>query len=388
MLAELAAVALGTLAGAIAGLLPGLHVNLLAAVALQLALPPVPLALAVLAMAASQRFLEYIPATFLGAPDDATAAAALPAHRLLLRGLGPEAVRLSVCGGLAGLIVGIAVLPFLLGALPSAYQALHRFTVPVLLAVLAGGVLRERALQKTAAGLTVLLAGCLGLLTLDSTAEPLLPLLAGLFGVPGLLLGLGGARIPPQRDAGLIAPTARSLAAPAVAGVGASALVTLFPGLGPAQGASVAEFLMGSIAPPVFLVLAGAIGTADVAVSLATAVAIGKARNGAVASAEQLIVLLREALPGLAAATAIGGGLAAALTLWLAPRLGTWLPRIPYRRIAAVMLGLIGIAVLALSGIRGLLVLATGAAIGAIPVLTGCRRVHAMACLILPIALR
>jgi TctA family transporter len=48
----------------------------------------------------------------------------------------------------------------------------------------------------------------------------------------------------------------------------------------------------------------------------------------------------------------------------------------------------LAIAVFSLSGTRGLLVFITATAIGTIPVLTGCRRTHAMACLILPVALR
>jgi putative membrane protein len=298
-------------------------------------------------------------------------------------------VRLSVAGGLAGLIISLVALPLLVWLFPIVYALVKPVTVPVLLGVLSWGVLYERGWRKLPAAATVLLAGMLGARTLDSVSEPLLPLLSGLFGAPGLLLGIGStARMPPQQDRGLIAPAPLKTAIPALAGLAASAFVTLFPGLGPAQGAALAELIVGHLPPPLYLILSGAIGTADIAVSLAAAVALGKARNGAIAAAEQLIVLNAAALPALAACAAASAGLGALATLWLAPRIGSWLHRVSQKKLSAAVLMGLAIAVFSLSGTRGLLVLITATAIGTIPVLTGCRRTHAMACLILPVALR
>ena len=154
--------ALGALLGTATGLLPGLHVNnvalLLVAVQVPataalsslLPAPLVPLALVafVLAAAVAHAFSSFVPSVFLGAPEEDTALAVLPAHRMLMRGRGLEAIALAVRGALAGLLLSfVLVLPvrLLLGPPVGAYEQLRWATVAILALVAVLMVLSERS---------------------------------------------------------------------------------------------------------------------------------------------------------------------------------------------------------------------------------------------------
>ncbi|MFQ5908033.1 MAG: tripartite tricarboxylate transporter permease [Thermoplasmata archaeon] len=149
---------LGTAAGVVTGLTPGLHVNTVAALILAfqgsiLALAgslfawayPTPQDLALLAATlvvgnvVAHTFLDYVPSIFLGAPDAETALSVLPGHRMLLQGRGLEAIRLSAWGSLvAALLALLLVLPFrvVMGAPVDAYDDL-RPVIPYLLILVA-----------------------------------------------------------------------------------------------------------------------------------------------------------------------------------------------------------------------------------------------------------
>jgi len=108
----LALAILGCLLGIMTGLAPGVHVNTVAVVGLSvfphLSISPIQFAVVMVAMTVTHSFLDFIPAIFLGAPEEATALSVLPAHRLLLQGKALDAVKLTALGSLLGL--GFALL--------------------------------------------------------------------------------------------------------------------------------------------------------------------------------------------------------------------------------------------------------------------------------------
>jgi len=126
----LLSILLGTLTGILSGLVPGIHTNMVAAIlvvlhgpmALMLAtllgdrsLPEVESAMIcyLVAVAMAHIFVSYIPATFLGAPDEGTVLSVLPAHRLLLQGRGMVSIKLSAQGGLAAVLLCVVAVPIL-----------------------------------------------------------------------------------------------------------------------------------------------------------------------------------------------------------------------------------------------------------------------------------
>jgi TctA family transporter len=154
----------GFVAGAITGLVPGLHVNNVALVVLasQSAFAgaaaacfpgasgqDVALLLAsfVVGVAVTHAFVSAIPSTFLGMPDEGTSLSALPAHRLALKGNGFQAVAVSASGSLAGLAVSVALVApvfAVMGRPLGGYEALVQGSVAmILVAVVALLILNE-----------------------------------------------------------------------------------------------------------------------------------------------------------------------------------------------------------------------------------------------------
>lgn len=138
----------GAGAGAASGLLPGLHPNALAVLALGL-LPAagpgivLPLAVALVAMGIAHQFTSVIPASFLGAPGPEDALRALPAQELLHEGRALEAVQLAAKGTAWGCALAMAlVLPLraLLGPHGEGYRWLEP-ALPVVLAAIAAVLL-------------------------------------------------------------------------------------------------------------------------------------------------------------------------------------------------------------------------------------------------------
>ena len=95
----LIAILVGILCGIITGLTPGIHVNLVATTLL--ALSPIllshfnalSLAVFIMSLAVTHSFLDTIPSTYLGAPENENALSVLPAQKMLLRGEGYHAVK-------------------------------------------------------------------------------------------------------------------------------------------------------------------------------------------------------------------------------------------------------------------------------------------------------
>jgi len=193
MLAELLlALLLGILAGVITGLTPGLHINLVAVILLSSSafllrfFSPLVLAGFIIAMSITHTFTDFIASIYLGAPDDDTALAVLPGHVLLLEGKGYEAVKLTVVGSLLCLLGTVALVPFLIVAVPFIFEALRPYIGYLLIGIASFMILHEKNLSgKFWALMVFLLSGVLGLLTfsLPQIKDPLFPLFSGLFGI-------------------------------------------------------------------------------------------------------------------------------------------------------------------------------------------------------------
>ena len=107
----LLAIFCGCCAGIITGIIPGIHINLVSLLLVSLSgymlgfTSPLVLAVFIISMAVTHTFLDPIPSIFLGAPDADQALNVLPGHRLLMQGMGYEAVKLTVIGSLLSLIL-------------------------------------------------------------------------------------------------------------------------------------------------------------------------------------------------------------------------------------------------------------------------------------------
>ena len=394
----LIAALLGILAGIITGLIPGIHINLVSLLVVSSSayllniFSFTALGVFIISMAITHTFLDILPAIFLGAPDADTALGVLPGHRLLLQGMGYEAVKLTVIGSLSSLILVLFLFPLFIIVVPNIYEGIQPLIGYLLLIIATYMILIEKGLNGKFWAFTVfIMAGILGImdLTMPNLSQPLFPMLSGLFGVSMLIVSLSNkVEIPKQRITDTIKIPRFENARALIAGTLSGSFVSFFPGLGPAQAAILGSQIMGKLSTYSFLILIGSINTVNMAVSLVSLYTINKARNGAVLAIRELLTSIDlNTLIIFLAAILFAGGIAAFLALYLAKIFIKLVEKVNYSYLAISVIILITILVFYFSSWLGLLILAIATAIGIVPNIVNVKRSHSMGCLMLPVIL-
>ncbi|MBS3132913.1 tripartite tricarboxylate transporter permease [Candidatus Woesearchaeota archaeon] len=390
----LAAIVVGVSLGIFTGVVPGVHINLVAAVILSLSplllkyFTPISLAAAIMAMSITHVFVDFIPSIFLGAPSDATALAVLPGHKLLLEGRGYEAVVLSATGGFFGLNLVILLLPLLLVVVRHVFSAVKPYIGIILAGIVFYNVLREKGMQMKLWSFAIFLsAGMLGVLTLGipNLNQPLLPLLAGLFGISTLLASaLRNTAVPIQVSE--VKAIKKSEAVKSVAaGAFSGGLMGIFPALGPAQAAMLARNLIGKAGKRAYLVTLGAVSTSSMLFGLITLFAIDKARNGSIAMMSEIVNVDGMVFVLLIAVAILAGAAALMLTSVIGKTFARNIHKIDYKRISFAIMLFVAALTFYFSQLTGLLILLTGTAIGLFTITKSIARYNLMGCLMLPV---
>ena len=270
------AMIIGMMMGSLTGLIPGFHVNTVAMVLLTLTplfvsygIPLKMVAVIIISCGTVHTFVGYVPAALLGAPEDSTALALLPGHRMLLAGHAPLGVAWSARGSQLGLLLSLPLLVvgrilfgpelglyqdvrtqlpwILLGiTLMLLYTERTRLDWPEFIQRLSGGRLGEESrLAGTVATIAYfLLCGFYGLAVFALPAKSpvglpgpsmLGPALAGLFGVAGLLdIMLTMSHIPEQHDEWTM-PPAKPIMGSCFGASSIGAMMGFLPGMTAAQ---------------------------------------------------------------------------------------------------------------------------------------------------------
>jgi putative membrane protein len=389
---------LGILAGIFTGIIPGIHINLVSLLIVSssvylldiFSLPS--LGVFIISMAITHTFLDVLPAIFLGAPDADTAMGVLPGHKLLLQGMGYEAVKLTVIGSLMSLILALILFPLFIIVVPNVYGTLQPFIGWILLAVVVYMIFIEKGIDKKFWAFSVfLMAGILGILvlTMPNLKQPLFPLLSGLFGISMLIVSLSNkVEIPKQYITDTIKiPKFENIRA-LIAGTFSGSFVSFFPGLGPAQAAILGSQMMGRLGTYTFLILIGSINTVNMAVSLVSLYTINKARNGAVLAIRELLTSIDlNALILFLSAVLFTAGIATFLALLLTRVFAKLIVKVNYSMLCIFVISLITILVFYFSSWLGLLILLVATGIGIVPNIVNVKKSHSMGCLMLPVIL-
>jgi len=437
---------MGTGLGVLTVLTPGLHVNNVALMLLS-AFPALCaglafldgwgmdaasvgllVAAAVVATSMAHTFLDFIPSTFLGAPDGDTALSVLPAHSMLLEGRGYAAVYYSAIGSLGAVLFAAgAMVPikFAVGPPLNGYAFLREHMVVILLGIVLLLVCTEtrrvpyrrvqtpegtgyvngplsRPLGVAMGGGLFMLTGLFGLAVLDLEvrsplglpATVLFPALSGLFGTATLLDSLAGAPSLPAQ--GLETPpldrgaTAVSVASGAVAGT----TVGFMPGMSGGIATVGAMLFRNEPSREQTIVTLSAINTANSFFVLVALFLILRPRSGAAIVVDSLVPVTPwdTAVPPaslclLLVAALLSSLMAFGLTLRLGRAFAGAFHRVPYRKLVAAILIAIVFMVWAFTGPLGLGVLAVSTALGMIAPRLGVRRSHAMGVLLVPVIL-
>ncbi len=395
MLDILLAFAFGVLAGTVTGLLPGIHTNTVAILAVG-ALPIftkyfslIDIGIFLSVMVVIHSFLDFIPSLFLGAPDSDTALGVLPGHRMLLRGEGYAALKLTVIGGIGAAILGILTLPAFFVFVERVYPILEKFIVPIIISFSIIFILLEPNFKKRLWALLIfLMAGSLGLIVLNnlSMRDPLFPMLSGLFGVSTLLVSMqSNTKVVEQKFDDAIEFGLHNFWNYLKATL-SSMLMSVLPALGSAQATVISQaFAKSDKEGKDFLVIVGGINTVSAIFVLTTLYLIGRARTGVIAAVKQFLVLDFSSYLILLTASITAIGMGAYLTLKLGKYFANKIQKLNYRKLSvSIIIFIVALAAI-FSGVTGLLVLAVSTGIGLLAPKVGCKRIHAMACLIFPV---
>ncbi|MGI6472111.1 MAG: tripartite tricarboxylate transporter permease [Candidatus Methanomethylophilaceae archaeon] len=411
LLLILATSIVGSTLGAFTGLVPGIHVNTLAAVMLAsytslfsaisaFAEPEaVPLLVSSCILSASvvHSFMDFIPSVFIGAPDADEALTMLPGHRLLTEGKGMVAVRAAAAGSAVGALSAVVLsVPVQYVMLNGAAGIMDRMTVYVVVFVAAVVIFSAEGLKGRFFALVLFIAsGLLGIAcgTGELPSEGffkngtlLFPLLTGLFGIPTLLNTVGNTELPEQFDYGTdpVGPL------PGLKGVLTGSVAGWFPGITATAGAALSAGIQKEERPEAFISLVASIGTVTSVFSLVTLSVTGSGRSGTSAVIKEII---GDELKGFCSESFI----LLLLTMCIAATIGYVLmifsgrvmsgiaDKINPRAMSAAALVAVTSLVVLMTGIGGFTVLAVAALIGLVPQQSGMSRIPLTGCLLLPV---
>lgn len=380
----------GVILGALTSLIPGIHINTIAAMFLgafyEYSPDPMPLAFLILGMAIAHSFVGFVPSIFLGAPNEGTVLSIAPGHRMLKKGRGYEALYLAVSGGLAGIILLAAVFPMLAKIIPAAYEILRPVIHYVLIAAVALMIVKEK--RKGWALFVFLLSSAFGVLALGSKINSsfvLLPMLSGLFGISTLVLSKFSESAIPRQSKKVGAGIKRIIPA-SLSGLLGGIIAGLLPGIGSSQSAIIASEFTRQKGPRGFMVMLGAISATDILLSILALNLIGNPRSGA---AVAIGAMLGGELGRSSAVAFIGAGVfAAGISAFVAMKLGAKFSRMAsgaaYGKAVNFAILAIFAVILYFTGLGGILVAVLGALIGSVPHFAGVKKSLLLGCLIFP----
>jgi len=383
-------IALGIIAGIITGLTPGIHVNLVATIALimspMLPFSPATFVFFLLSLALTHSFLDTIPSVFLGIPDSDTLIAALPGHKLAMHGHGYEAVKMTLLGSYGSLLLIILLSPLFLYFIPMLHYITQTWIVLILLFFLLMSVWKESTIEKKVWSLIILgLSGILGYVTLQSyhLQHPFFHLFSGLFGISSLYYSLGIQQFPKQyitdHDYSIT-----SIISPTIASIFGGTITGIIPGIGNAH-ASMIAFYFTKFKTQTYMILQGGINTTSMIISLLALATIQKARNGMIIVLQSFVFVQPLSLLLLLSALLFVGSLNLCIALSLAKKFVGVMEKIPYNPLCISLICFLCIISLVLDSFLGFVTLTVSTFIGLLPIYTQTKRSTTMACLLIPL---
>lgn len=401
----------GALMGAVTGLVPGIHVNTLAALMLVsypsvssfvsgFAEPetvPILVSACIVSASVVHSFLDFIPSVFIGAPDPDEALTMLPGHRLLMEGRGMEAVRAAAVGSAVGSFSAVILsVPVQYIMLKGAAAIMDDLTLAVVVFVSAVVIFSAKGFRgRLLAAVLFAASGIMGLVCaipempssgIFGEGTLLFPLLTGLFGVPPLLASARSGSFPEQRDR----PKSPVGPLPGLKGVLTGCIAGWFPGITATAGAALSAGVSREDSPENFISLVASIGTVTSVFSLVTLSVTGSGRSGTSA-------VVKEIMQGGLEGFCSGGFMLILVAVCLASVLGYAMTIAAGRGISKLTMGLdprktnmgalilISSLALIMTGTCGLAVLATAALLGLVPQSEGSGRIPLTGCLIVPV---
>jgi len=411
----------GTMLGCITGMIPGFHVNNIALIMLSVSgsisvflssigfidelLVPVLVSIIIVATAIAHTFVNIIPSTFLGAPEEDTALVLLPAHSMLMEGRGYGAISLSAAGSLYAVVLSLLLLiPFrlLMGPPANLYWVLDRIMPFILLAVSAVLIGTERSAKHVMYALLVfILSGIFGMQVMGmgssspvgANSSLLFPALAGLFGIPTLLHSFGTASLPEQHIEEERIDFEEGMKDVST-GVVAGSVVSILPGVTSAVATIMAMVARGKQDNKNVIVTLSSVNTAASFFVISVLFIVGKARSGSAIVINEIMDVEKWNAPfppyslcHILIAVVVSSLISYHATRFMGRVVARHISSIPYDTVAKASVAFISAMVFVFTGFVGITVLVAGTFIGMLCLELKVRRSLCMGVLLFPIML-
>ncbi len=384
-------VILGIMFGTFTGLIPGVHINLISTLIISSYakisgyFSNIEIAIFIISMSITHTFIDAIPSIYLGAPGESQALTALPGHKMLLKGQGHFALKLTVVGSFFTLLCCILFFAMFLRLMNLMEKITEGKIGYILIALIVFVIFSQKG--KIMKSITVFLFSAsigMAVLNISSLNQPLFHMLSGFFGISLLFDSLSNNESIPRQtySSNMISKQAikKSVMTSSIAGFFAA----FTPGFGTSQTAIIAQkFYKGT--EKSFLILVGGLNTANMIISLGSFYILNKARNGSIVAIRDVLesIAMTELLI-LISVMIISGSVAAILTLKISKKFSKIIQKLNYRKTAiCVITGIILLSLL-FDGVIGLLVITTSTSLGIIATKLDVGKNNLMGCLILP----
>jgi len=392
MISYLTLALFGCILGIFTGLVPGIHVNTVCLIGLSMFplfnIGPVEFAIVMMSMGITHTFLDFIPAIFIGVPNEDTAMSILPAHKLVLEGKSFLAVKITGFGSFLGLLFSILLIGPVLIILPIVYERFRFLIFYIIIIMSFYLIIREVGLSKKGVSLIIfILSGTLGLIVLNlkaiSSTQVLFPVFAGLFGLSNIVHSINSSqRYVPQEPFAVLKVDRRMIVNGFYGTVG-GALVGILPAMSPAQIAILLSGLIGSDTIS-FIIAVSAINTSDCIFSLVSLYSMGNPRSGVTVMLSRLFELSWYDFMLLIAVTCFIAPIVLIVHLKIGGYMIGFISRINYKLISIISAIFVWIVIYWLTGFLGVFISVVSMVIGLLPILSGVGRTHLMGVLIIP----
>lgn len=382
-------VLIGFVLGIIAGLIPGLHINLISSLIIT-SLPfllnyfsPLAVILFIVSMSITTVFLDFIPSTFLGAPEEETVLSILPSHELLLKGKANTAIFIASLGSLIGIFASFAIIPLFFFFLKSTYPFFEKMMFFLLVWISIFLIIHNKNLKIVI--IIGVLSSFLGIAALNQNInQPLLPLLTGLFGTSGIIFSINQKTKIPEQEKTVEIPKAKELTKPTLISMCISPFCSFLPGLGSSQASIIGSKICGEVERKQFLLMNGIINMIVSILSLVTLIIIGKSRTGSAAAISQIREITTNELAIILFIIAIIGLASFATTNLLSKKISSKINKLNYQKISYSLLIFLTIVTFLISGPKGFLVLIVSTFVGLTCQYYGTQKNILMFCLLTP----
>lgn len=388
-------ITIGIIFGTITGLLPGIHVNLIATLLLinlnllNQQLNNQQLIIFTITMAITHTFIDILPNIYLMIPDSDNSLTLLPTQKLLLQGKSLEAVFISGLGSLTGSIISIVLIPLLYNHINTIYNYLNNYIKTILILVIITFIIQEKGTKKIWATIIVSLSAILGIFALNSyfLTHKLTIIFTGLFGAPALITAYSNNSTIPKQKTQIKTKLNKNYLTITILSSLLSFITALFPGITNSQAISILSLFFKKITSKIFIFGTSIINTLNFILSLIIFLQISKIRNGIINTINTLDITLNTQLLQIYPYLILSTSFISFILLLLLSRLFVQI----YNKFQIqkefflTLFFLLTYMIIKISGFYGLLYFYACCSLGLFTTLINIRKVNLMSILIIPI---